>query len=110
MACEASPEKRKSATFAHAKFVPSKAGRADGDESAAWQLRNFVKTPFDAVPNLAISNSAHFRKSKTQVGAFGKKMPVRQKTARDASGQNPTLGFHLNGPESTERSFLLTTS
>jgi hypothetical protein len=60
--------------------------------------------------NLAISNSAHFRKSKTQVGAFGKKMSVRQKTARDASDQNPTLGFHVDGPESTERSFLLTTS
>jgi hypothetical protein len=37
--------------------------------------------------NLAIGSSAHFRKSKTQVGAFGKKMSVRQKTTWDASGQ-----------------------
>jgi hypothetical protein len=81
MACEASAEKRKSATFAHVKFVPSKAGRADGDESAAWQLRNFAKTPFGAVPEPRDRQLlAHFRKSETQVGAFGKKMSVRQKS------------------------------
>jgi hypothetical protein len=102
--------KRKNATF-----VRAKSGHPSRRERASWKARPLSygilqKHYFALFLNLAISNSAHFRKSKTQVGAFGKKMSVRQKTARDASDQNPTLGFHVDGPESTERSFLLTTS
>jgi hypothetical protein len=86
-------------------------GELTATKARPEQLCNFGKTQFGAVPEPRDRQLlAHFRKSETQVGAFGKKMSVRQKTARDASGQNPTLGFHLNGPESTERSFLLTTA
>jgi hypothetical protein len=59
---------------------PSKAARARGVENAAWQLSNFAKTSLALFLNLAIVSSAHFRKSKTQVCAFGKKMSVRQIT------------------------------
>jgi hypothetical protein len=85
MAYEASAEKRKNATLC----APSRAIRgAEGTESAAWQLWEFCKNIIVAVPEPRDQQlSAHFRKSKTRVGAFGKKMSVRQKSTWEASDQ-----------------------
>jgi hypothetical protein len=72
--------------FHFLEFSPAESAFSKACEASA-EKRNFCAR--------RSGSSAHFRKSKTQVGPFGKKMSVRQKTARDASGQNPTLGFHL---------------
>jgi hypothetical protein len=75
-----------------ATFVLARSGHPRRRERAAWKARPgsyriLQKTSLALFLNLAIVSSAHFRKSKTQVSAFGKKMSVRQKTTWDASGQ-----------------------
>ena len=102
--------KRKNATF-----VRAKSGRPSRRERASWKARPLSygilqKHHLALFLNLAIGNSwLTSEKAKHRSAHLARECRF-VRSRRGKLDQNPTLGFHVDGPESTERSFLLTTT